>query len=105
QIRLILPNGPIKTDSIMRLFWPITGQIGIYTIRKEEAARTRIWGSNGHYMGVNFRVFWQIKGFIGSDSGELQSDGFTGVFPGAGTDSRTGIVFSSRIPGLSPFPA
>jgi len=37
----------------MRFFWPISCQIATYTIRKKDAARTRIWVCEGHYMGLN----------------------------------------------------
>jgi len=50
----------------MGLFWQITGKITNCTIQKNEAPGTRIWGSKGHYMGLNLGVFWQIgeyKGF------------------------------------------
>jgi hypothetical protein len=49
----------------MGLFWQITGEIVTWTIRKIKAARTRISGCNGHYMGLNFSVFWQTGGHMG----------------------------------------
>ena len=45
------------------------------------AARTRIWPAKGHYMGLNLDVFWQTNKEMPPDFVELQSDGFTGVFP------------------------
>jgi hypothetical protein len=64
----------------MRFFWPISCQIANYTIRKKEAARTRIWPCNGHYMGLNLGVIWKTGLYKWFYFGESQSDGFTGVF-------------------------
>jgi hypothetical protein len=62
QIRFILENGQNKTDPIMHFVWPITGGIAIWTIRKTEAARTRIWGCQRHYMGLNLGFVLGING-------------------------------------------
>ena len=69
-------------DSITGLFWQIAGKIANCTIRKNKAAGTRIWGSNGHYMGLNLGVFWKIGVYKGTDFWAGQLDGFTGVFFG-----------------------
>jgi|GEM_PF-4294213 len=69
-------------DSITGLFWQIAGKIANCTIRKNKAAGTRIWGSKGHYMGLNLGVFWKIGVYKGTDFWAGQLDGFTGVFFG-----------------------
>src|SRR5208283_3306648 len=66
----------------MRLFWQIIGKIANCMIRKKEAAGTRIWGSKGHYMGLNFGVFLQIGVYKGTDFWAGQLNGLTGVFFG-----------------------
>jgi len=37
---------------------------------------------NGHHMGLNLGVFWQINQFNGFISARTETDGFTGVFWG-----------------------
>jgi hypothetical protein len=49
-------------------------------IPEKEAAGTRLWAVNGHYMGLNLGVFSGIERFNGPDLLPLESDGFTGVF-------------------------
>jgi len=75
----------------MRLYWQIAGQIALTTIRKKKAAKTRIKGGKGHYMGLNFSLFWQTGAFKRSDFRGSQSSGFTGVFPGSGQGGMTGM--------------
>ncbi len=75
----------------MRFFWQIAGEIATCTIRKKEAAKTRIKGSKGHYMGLNFSLFWQTGAFKRSDFRGSQSGGFTGVFPGSDQGGMTGM--------------
>jgi hypothetical protein len=41
----------------MQFFWPIRTQIANYTIRKTEAAKTRIRVDCGHYIRLNLDVF------------------------------------------------
>jgi len=41
--------------------------MGTFTIRKMIAARTRIRGSKGHYMGLKMGVFFEMVGFNGLD--------------------------------------
>jgi len=47
----------------MGLFWLIAGRTSTYTILKKEAARTRIWGGKGHYMGLNLGFVSGINGY------------------------------------------
>ena len=41
--------------------------MGTFTIRKMIAARTRIRGCKGHYMGFRMGVFFEIGGYTGLD--------------------------------------
>ncbi len=66
----------------MGLFWPISRQTAIWTIRKKEAAGTRIRGCKRHYMGLNLGFFLKTDGYKGPNFPDTESDGFTGVFSG-----------------------
>jgi hypothetical protein len=39
--------------------------MGTFTIRKTKAARTRIRGCKGHYMGLKMGLFFKMQGFAG----------------------------------------
>jgi hypothetical protein len=54
--------------------------MGICMIPEKEAAGTRLWAINGHYMGLNLGLFSRIKRYFGPDIFPQESDGFTGVF-------------------------
>ena len=54
------------------------------------AARTRIWPANGHYMGLNLGLFWQIEQYKGMNFGAGQSDSFTG--PDAPVNGYSGRI-------------
>jgi hypothetical protein len=41
--------------------------MGTFMIRKTKAARTRIRGCKGHYMGLKMGVFFEMGGFNGLD--------------------------------------
>jgi hypothetical protein len=41
--------------------------MGTFTIRKTKAARTRIRGCKGHYMGLKLGLFFKMPGNMGSD--------------------------------------
>jgi hypothetical protein len=51
----------------MGFFWQISYLVGTFMIRKTNAARTRIRGCKGHYMGLKLGVFFEIGGFNGLD--------------------------------------
>jgi hypothetical protein len=53
----------------MGFFWQISYPMGTFTIRKMIAARTRIRGCKGHYMGLKIGVFFEMGGFKGFDLG------------------------------------
>jgi hypothetical protein len=46
-----------------------SGPDGFSLREKMIAARTRIWASEGHYMGFNLGLFLQMGGFNGLDFG------------------------------------
>jgi len=50
----------------------------IYTIRKKEAARTRIWGCEGHYMGLKLNFVLRT----GRMGGEFSTGNETGTILG-----------------------
>jgi len=81
-----LRNGRRKTDPTRGFFWLISSQIGVYTIRKKEAAKTRIRGREGHYMGLNSGFFWQIGENIAYFSTGTETRTISG-FSGIGKDS------------------
>ena len=62
----------------MQFFWQISGEIANWMIRKTGAAGTRIWPAKGHYMGLNFCVFWQIKAHTGTKFWVGESDDIPG---------------------------
>jgi hypothetical protein len=55
----------------MGFFWQISYLMGTFTIRKTKAARTRIWGCKGHYMGLKMSVFFEMGGYKGLDFRDL----------------------------------
>jgi len=54
--------------------------MGFRSFPEKEAAKRPLSGDNGHYIGLNFGVFWQIKHYNHPDLFRVESDGFTGVF-------------------------
>jgi hypothetical protein len=48
--------------------------MGFLLIKKMTAARTRIRGFHGYYMGLNFGVFWQMGRHMDSDFRARESD-------------------------------
>jgi hypothetical protein len=64
--------------------------MGTFMIRKMKAARTRIRGCKGHYMGLKIGLFFEIGGYKGPDFQGEELDGFTGVF--LGRTGRTGVT-------------
>jgi hypothetical protein len=51
----------------MGFFWQFSYLMGTFTIRKMIAARTRIRGCEGHYMGFKKGLFFEIGGYAGLD--------------------------------------
>jgi len=67
---------------VFALFGPILGPKDVWAIPEKEAAGRPLWADCGHYMGLNFGVFWQIKHNINIFLVLRESTGSTGVFLG-----------------------
>jgi len=63
-------------DPIMGLFWQISCQTTIYTIRKKKAARTRIRGCEGQYMGLNLGFVLRIRQIFSVFSTGTKKEGY-----------------------------
>jgi len=59
--------------------------MGFWLVRKKVAFHGPPWGSEGHYMGLNLGVFFEMGAYLGADFRGRESDGFMGVFLGRGT--------------------
>jgi hypothetical protein len=70
------------------------GKIATWTIQKTEAARTRIWGCKGHYMGLNMGLFLQTGQINCCISGKIETGDFTGV-SGTAPDVRYCIKWAA----------
>jgi hypothetical protein len=67
-------------------------------IPKKVAKKRPLQADYGHYMGLKFGVFWQIKRYFSPDLFPVESDGFTGVFwDGRGGIARGGTVEADSI--------
>jgi hypothetical protein len=54
--------------------------MGFLLMAKMIAARTRIWGFHGHYMGLNLGLLWQTGAYICADFGHGNRTVFWGLF-------------------------
>ncbi len=66
QIIVIFKNGQIYSGMLLGFLGLILGKTGDASALGIKFTATRLWGSRGHYVGLNFSPVFESKTFPGS---------------------------------------